>query len=164
MKTKLNEAVAKTTASQSAEKKRIVAQDSEMFNQFVTRAGGDSTASDAALKSTLTTKPSRKIEVVASSETPIQSPADIGKSSMTNVSQNGNKPVTSPADIGKLNLTSITKSAADNSPQQSPNTSPRAPINSYQFQRDWKSVKHDVEEIYKYLQVLFLLILRLLAT
>ena len=122
IKTRLQEAVAKTTAKQSEEKKRVVAKDNEMFSKFT----------------------------------------DVAKSNEEPKAETSGSSILSPADIGKLNLTDNQEketiletklSPRLCPPADDPVTSPRLPTNSYQFQKDWKTVKNDADRIYRYLQV-----------
>ena len=128
VKLKLNAAVAKTTKLQSKEKKRIVAQDEKLFSKYTEKD------SDG--------------ELVAGQV--YQSPADIAA-------------VSKPAAVSKQataskDSTSVTVSKSSSVKSdftKSPKTSPRAPANSYQFQKDWKSIKNDQERTYEYLKVSF---------
>lgn len=168
VQTKLNEAVAKTTATQSAEKKRIIAQDNEMFNQFMTSKGGGDAGSSKSITSDqpkqngstkeISSQNSQKIveQTPQNTAQSFLSPSDIGKSKQQVPQSQKNvvtKTIASPSDIGKLDLSSVTAGAKGSSPQQSPRISPRAPVNSYQFQRDWKTVKGDLDQVYEYLTV-----------
>lgn len=170
VKTKLNEAVAKTTATQSAEKKRIIAQDNQMFDQFMT-AGGDGPSGEQKHHQRKDADHQHESNIQnANEETDVRnkntqqsffSPSDIGRSvqgSTTIPKANStSKTIKSSPDTVRLNLSQVTKSAkpAKSSPQQSLRTSPRAPVNSYQFQRDWQSVKGDLDQVYDYLKVRF---------
>lgn len=62
----------------------------------------------------------------------------------------------SPADIAtSIDLSINSKSSTSHSSGTSPRTSPRAPANSYQFQKDWKSVRDDLDKAYEYLKARF---------
>lgn len=66
-------------------------------------------------------------------------------------------PILSPADIGRINSKPIkqetprSKSPRELSPRSEPSLKP--PVNSFQFQRDWKSVNTDLDKAYDYLKV-----------
>lgn len=61
--------------------------------------------------------------------------------------------ISSPSDIGKITIPTSNSKQKSKPAEQSPRVSPRMPANSYQFQKDWKSVKGDLDLLYDYLKV-----------
>lgn len=135
VKSKLNAAVAKTTELQSEEKKRIVAQDNKLFSKYLPSETRSSNHSE-----------SKHIEELNESSQAYTSPSDIGKLNLAA----SNDVRTEKVEI--LRPTSSPRSTNE-SPKTSPRISPRTPANSYQFQRDWKTVKDDIDKSYEYLKV-----------
>lgn len=132
----IKSAIQKIEASQGASKKLITAQDSETFQKFVGNKTG-----------TILTRESEEPE--SDRELHIPNIQDLGGS------ENAEEDATE--QLSQMPKSSAKSAMADMySPPVSPRTSPRipgTPVNSYQFQTDWKVLKDDNEAIYQYLKV-----------
>ena len=133
IKRKISDMSATTRAQQSAEKKKIEARDSDMFSKFTDRLRDDS-ANDSKQTTPVPT---------------IQSPADICQPPPSAKRSSHSEGINNQT---KKNTPETSTSPVAPASPRAP-VSPRAPANSFQFQRDWKEVKSDLDSTYNYLKV-----------